>query len=85
MRRVNGNPAIGRFNVNGSKETTRTHSDGIIDSFVLIRATGNMNVDRVIKRAAYVCNGSRLGSIFISNTTDRIDAKRFLRDCLDAM
>ena len=85
MRRVNGNPAIGRFNVDGSKETTRMHeSDGIINSFVVIRATGNMIVDRVIKRAAHVCSGSRLASIFLSNT-DGVDAKRFIRNCLDAM
>ena len=86
MRRINGDPAIGRFNVNSGKGTTRTHeSDGIIDSFVVIRATGNMIVDRVIKRAAHVCNGSRLASIFLLNTTSGVDAKRFIRNCLDAM
>ena len=86
MRRINGDPAIGRFNVNSGKETTRMHdSDGIIDSFVVIKATGNMIVDRVIKRVAHVCNGSRLASMFLLNTTDGVDAKKFIRNCQDAM
>ena len=86
MRRINGNPAIGPFNVNGGKETTRTHeSDGIIDSFVVIRAIRNMIFDRVIKKAAHVCNGSRHASIFLLNTTDGVDAKRFIGNYLDAI
>ena len=44
-----------------------------------------MIVDRVIKRAAHVCIGSKLASIFLSNTTDDVDAKRFIRNYLDAM
>ena len=65
-------------NVNGSKETTRAHeSDGIIDKFVVIGTTGNMIVDRVIKRATRVCNGSRLASTFLLNTANCIHAKRF--------
>ena len=86
MRRINGNPVISRFNVNGSKQTTRAHeSDGIIDRFVVIGTTGNMIVDRVIKRATHVCIGSRLASIFLLNTANGIHAKRFIRNCLDAM
>ena len=83
MRRINGNPAISRFS---SKETSRAHeSDGIIDKFVVIGTTGNMIVDRVIKRATHVCNGSRLTSIFLLNTANGIHARRFIRNWLDAM
>ena len=67
------------------KKLKRGESDGIIDRFVVIGTTGNMIVDRVIKRATHVCDGSRLASIFLLNTADGIHAKRFIRNCLDAM
>ena len=86
MRTVNRKPSIGRFNANGSKETTRTlESHVIIGSFVWIRASRYVIVDRVFKGAAHVRNRSRIASIFLLNTTNSVDTKRFLRNCLDAM
>ena len=86
MRRISGNPAIGRFNVNGSKETTRAHeSGGIIDRFVVIGTTGNMIVDRVIKRATHVCNVVRwptgATAAHCKTNTFRIKTLLFLCNC----
>ena len=86
MRTVNRKPSIGRFNANGSKETTRTYeSHDIIGSFVWIRVTRYVIVDRVVKGTAHVRNESRLASIFLLNTTNSVETKRFLRNCLDVM
>ena len=43
------------------------------------------SLTELLKGGAHVRNGSRLASIFLLNTTNSVETKRFLRNCLDAM